>query len=295
MTALQTNQVTLPREVATAIIKEAHKTSAIASLATPDKTGLYEDSYNVFTGKARGHIVAEGEKKQGYDQTVAPIEGTLVTVQTTTRVSKQLQWADSDNQLEILDAIQADQSGAVGETLDYAIFHGIDPLSGGRVAKLTAPLADVGQQVTAGKDALADIDALTDKLIKWRINGFALDPVFAQTLRKLRVSANGARLFPEIPLNLAAGSVDGIPAVVAQSVGGAYATQETKVLGFMGEFEGNIRWRLARPITAEIIPYGDPDNTGVDLAGSNQIAYRTEAVFSFAVINANAIAVLKAA
>ena len=60
----------------------------------------------------------------------------------------------------------------------------------------------------------------------------------------------------------------------------------------MGDFT-TIRWRLVRPITAELIPYGDPDNTGIDLAGSNQVAYRSEAVFSYAILDPKALAVLK--
>lgn len=118
---------------------------------------------------------------------------------------------------------------------------------------------------------------------------------WAAKLRKLRTSSTGTRLYPEIPLNLQAGSLDGIPAVVSNTVKGAKGHDVTpEIMAFLGDFT-TIKWRLARPITAEIIPYGDPDNTGVDLAGSNQIAYRTEAVFSYAVLNPKAIAVLKAA
>ena len=118
--------------------------------------------------------------------------------------------------------------------------------------------------------------------------------VFANTLRKLRVTANGARQFPEIPLSLNAGTIDGIPASTSTTVEGEYATAATNVLAFMGDFT-TIRWRLVRPITAEVIPYGDPDNTGIDLAGSNQVAYRSEAVFSYAILDPKAIAVLKTA
>lgn len=294
MAALQTANIVLPKEVSTAIVQEAHKTSSIATLAGADQSGFFDDAYNVFTGKARGHVVAEGEKKKAYDQTVSPVEGTRITVQTTTRVSKQLQWADEDNQLEILDAIQSDQSAAVGETLDYAIYHAIDPLSGSAVDSLTAKaLATLAQQVTSTDNPMADLDAMTDKLINWTINGIALTPAFANTLRKLRAAGTGARLY-DIPLDLRATTIDGIPAAVTQSVGGAYATEATNVLAFMGQFDGNIRWRLAKPITAEIIPYGNPDGAG-DLAEMNQVAYRTEAVFSFAVLNPKAIAVLKSA
>lgn len=51
---------------------------------------------------------------------------------------------------------------------------------------------------------------------------------------------------------------------------------------------------MIRDIWAEVIQYGDPDQTGVDLKAHNQIAYRTEAMFSYAVLDPKAFAVLKA-
>jgi hypothetical protein len=293
MAALQTNQVILPTDVSFAVVGKAHDTSTIATLSPADRLGFLDDKYNVFNGKARAEVVAEGAKKGGYEQPIIPKEGKRFTVQCTTRVSKQLQWADEDDQLQILDAIQADQAAALGEALDYVVYRAVNPVSGSLLDGYT-PLSGDATQVTAVDDALANLDALTDQLLKYNINGVALSRTFANTLRKLRVSVTGSRLFPEIPLSLNAGTLDGIPASTSITVEGEYATDPTGVLAFMGDFT-TIRWRLARPITAEVIPYGDPDNTGVDLAGSNQVAYRFEAVFSYAILDPKALAVLKTA
>ena len=40
---------------------------------------------------------------------------------------------------------------------------------------------------------------------------------------------------------------------------------------------------------------GDPDGTGVDLQNVNQVAYRTEAVYAYAVLDPKGLAVLKEA
>lgn len=290
---LQTNQVTLPTSVSLAVVGKAHDTSTIATLSPADRLGFMDDKYNVFTGKARAEVVAEGAKKSGYEQPITPKEGKRFTVQCTTRVSKQLQWADEDNQLQILDAIQADQAAALGEALDYVIYHAVNTASGDKLAGYEA-LSATGVQVTATDDQLANLDALTDRLLRANITGVALSRTLANELRKLRVSNTGGRLFPEIPLSLNTGTLDGIKASTSVTVEGEYATDATNVLAFMGDFS-TIKWRLVRPITAEVIPYGDPDNTGVDLAGSNQIAYRSEAVFSYAIIDPTSIAVLKTA
>lgn len=193
---LQTTQVTLPNDVSLAVVGKAHGTSTIASLCPADKLGFLDDKYNVFTGKARAQVVAEGEKKAGYEQPITPKEGKRFTVQCTTRVSKQLQWADEDNQLQILDAIQSDQAAALGEALDYVVYHAVNPASGGKLTGYEA-LGSTATAVTAGTDQLANLDTLTDKLLKVSINGIALSRTMANELRKLRVSNTGGRLFPE--------------------------------------------------------------------------------------------------
>ena len=48
-------------------------------------------------------------------------------------------------------------------------------------------------------------------------------------------------------------------------------------------------------VAGEVIEYGDPDNTGQDLKGYNQVAYRTEAVLAYAVLDPKAFAILKTA
>lgn len=52
----------------------------------------------------------------------------------------------------------------------------------------------------------------------------------------------------------------------------------------MGDYS-LIKWGMIRDIWAEVIQYGDPDQTGVDLKAHNQTAYRTEAMFSYAVLD----------
>ena len=51
---------------------------------------------------------------------------------------------------------------------------------------------------------------------------------------------------------------------------------------------------MARQLGVERIEYGDPDGLG-DLKRYNQVAFRVEAAFSWAVLDPNGFAVLKAA
>lgn len=291
--AMDTTKIKLPAEVTQAIINKVGNTSTIAALSPSTPQLFLNEDYMVFNGAAEAEVVAEGQKKNSYEQTASYITGKKFKVQCTTRVTEELKWADEDNRLEIISSIQEDQTKAIARALDYVIYHAINPKSGTKLNGYDA-LTENAASVTDSGDDIANVDALADKVNEYEINGVALSRTWASRLRKLRVPATGMRFYPEIPINLAAGTLDGIPAATSTTVDGKKATTPTKVLGIMGDYS-LIKWGMIRDIWAEVIQYGDPDQTGVDLKAHNQIAYRTEAMFSYAVLDPKAFAVLKAA
>lgn len=290
--AMDTSKIKLPAEVTRAIINKVGNTSTIAALSPSTPQLFLNEDYVVFNGAAEAEVVAEGQTKSSYEQTASYITGKKFKVQCTTRVTEELKWADEDNRLEIISSIQEDQTKAIARALDYVIYHAIDPKSGTELSGYDALTANA-VAVTDSGDDIANVDALADAVNEYEINGVALSRTWASRLRKLRVPATGMRFYPEIPINLAAGTLDGIPAATSTTVDGVKATTPTKVLGIMGDYS-LIKWGMIRDIWAEVIQYGDPDQTGVDLKAHNQIAYRTEAMFSYAVLDPNAFAVLKA-
>lgn len=290
--AMDTSKIKLPAEVTRAIINKVGNTSTIAALSPSTPQLFLNEDYMVFNGAAEAEVVAEGQKKSSYEQTASYITGKKFKVQCTTRVTEELKWADEDNRLEIISSIQEDQTKAIARALDYVIYHAIDPKSGTKLTGYDALTANA-VAVTDSGDDIANVDALADAVNEYEINGVALSRTWASRLRKLRVPATGMRFYPEIPINLAAGTLDGIPSATSTTVDGVKATTATKVLGIMGDYS-LIKWGMIRDIWAEVIQYGDPDQTGVDLKAHNQIAYRTEAMFSYAVLDPKAFAVLKA-
>lgn len=290
--AMDTTKIKLPVEVTQAIINKVGNTSTIAALSPSTPQLFLNEDYIVFNGAAEAEVVAEGQKKSSYEQEASSITGKKFKVQCTTRVTEELKWADEDNRLEIISSIQEDQTKAIARALDYVIYHAINPKSGTKLDGYDALTASA-VAVTDSGDDIANVDALADAVNEYEINGVALSRTWASRLRKLRVPATGMRFYPEIPINLAAGTLDGIPAATSTTVDGKKATEATKVLGIMGDYS-LIKWGMIRDIWAEVIQYGDPDQTGVDLKAHNQIAYRTEAMFSYAVLDPKAFAVLKA-
>ena len=291
--ANDTSKVVLPRSVVTTLLNKVRDTSTIAALSPSEPQKFDDKTYLVFNPTSEAEVVAEGAKKGAYDISTTPIVAKRAKVVTTTRVSDELRWADEDNQLEIIENILADQTAAIGRALDYIIYHAVNPKDGSALSGYTALTAGA-QAVTATDSPVDDIDSLTDKLIDYEINGFALSRGFASDLRKLRVPSTGMRLYPEIPLSLNVGNIDGIPAATSGTVNGKLADTATNVLAIMGDF-GAIKWGMVRDMYSEVIEYGDPDNTGNDLKGYNQVAYRTEAVLAYAVLDPTAFAVLKSA
>ena len=290
--AMKTDQIKLPVSVATEIVNKAKDTSTIASLS-PSTPQIFSDAdYLVFNGKSEAEVVAEGAVKSSYEQTVDSVVAKRFKVQTTTRVSNELQWADEDAKLEITSKILADQAAAMGRVLDYVIYHAFDPKKKTTLDGFNA-LAKTAVGVTATDDRVADIDSLAEAVSdEYDINGIAMSKTMANELRKIRVPSTGQRFYPEIPINLQVGNLDGIPAATSGTVNGRLITPATGILAFLGDFR-LIKWGMVRDIWSEIIEYGDPDNTGKDLKGVNQIAYRTEAMYSYAILDPKGIAVLK--
>ena len=289
--ALTTATITRPPDVAVGIVNKASDTSTIAALSPSTPMLFRNQDYMVFNPASEAEVVEEGANKSAYEQTLTTVTAKRVKLQTTTRVTSELEWADEDNRTQIVESIIADQAAAFARALDYVVYHAVNPKTGAALTGYTA-LSGTATQVTATGDAVKDMDAIVDAVAAdYDVNGIALSKTFAASLRKVRVPSTGMRLYPEIPLNLQPGTVEGVKAATSGTVSGVKATTATKVLAFAGDFSV-IKWGLVRDMTSEVIPYGDPDGAG-DLQRSNQIAYRTEGVYGFAVLDPKAIACLK--
>lgn len=111
-------------------------------------------------------------------------------------------------------------------------------------------------------------------------NGIAFDGGYAFSLAA-QTNSDGYRLNPGLGL----GNFDnyeGLRAGRSTTVSGVPEMTDTTIRAFVGNWS-LVRWGFQRNFPMELIEFGDPDNTGRDLKGNNEILIRSEAVIYVAI------------
>ena len=292
-TTITTDKIILPKEVAKGIIRKASDISVIQALS-PSTPQMFKDvDHILFTEEPEAEFVGEGVAKSPTTAKFEPVPNEIHKAQVTIRMSEEVKWADEDNQLEIVDSLIEAGGRALARALDYGGIHSINPLTGTAVSKM-GHITDKAIAVTATSSPSDDLDSLVEAINEdYDVTGIALSKGYANSLRKLRVPNTMARLYPEIPLDLNAGSIDGIKAATSNTVSGRLAVEPTGVLSILGDWS-KFKWGIVRDLGVEVIETGDPDGKG-DLKRYNQIAYRMEVVYAWAILYPYAFAKLVAA
>lgn len=293
---ITTEKLYIPESFVGVINEKIKANSVIASLKQGKPRMFANANYMVFTEKPHGEFIGEGEAKGPSTAVFTPVVGKPHKFQTTVRLTEEVQWADEDSRMNMLNEIIDALGESVGEGLDYGLIHGWNPRTKAALPAMQAEaLATVANQATASGSIQTDIDNLPDEVLKagYKVDGVALDLQYANELRKLRNESTGAKVYPEVNLNLSPASIEGMRAATSASVGGANLGVTDGALAIAGDFD-MLDWGFVREFAVEKIPYGDPDGLG-DLKRYNQVAYRVEAVFSWAILDPKAFTALKSA
>ena len=113
--------------------------------------------------------------------------------------------------------------------------------------------------------------------------GVALDPTYGWTLATARY-ADGRKKYPDLGLGATLSSFEGLRASVSSTVSGKPvdgAAADNKVRAIVGNFDQGIRWGVQKTFPFRMLQYGDPDNTGRDLAGHNEVLFRAEVIYAW--------------
>lgn len=297
MASFATSGLSLPKHLASGVWSKAADGSAVAQLSGQTPMLFGETQLMTFTGRPKAEYVAEGANKSYSNPTFGTKTITPKKVQVTSRFNEEVKWADEDYQIGVFEELSAALGLALARALDLGVIHGIDPLSGAAVTAITDELTGTTNSVeildgTAGnapRGIDVDIETAAGLIIAdgFIPNGIALDPSYAWELATARYD-DGRKKYPEIGLTPKVTNFENLRASVSDTVSAPEAASATNVKAIVGDWSA-LRWGVQRRIGLQLIEFGDPDGQG-DLKRANQIAYRAEVVYGWAVMDHNAFA-----
>lgn len=282
------NTIFDPALVADLISKVKGKSSlaALSGMTPIPFNGMKEFTFE-FDGDI--DIVAEkGAKKHG-GASITPVTIVPIKFEYGMRVSQEFMMASDEARLPILQAFNDGFAKRVAAGLDIAAMHGLNPSTG--QASTVVGTNHFDNKVTQTvKYTAATPDANIEAAIALvegsdgEITGLAISPVVRKDLAAMRDGNNNAK-YPEFafggkPNHLGAMQMD-INKTVAKG-----AVDEA----IIGDFQNMFKWGYAAEIPTKIIEYGDPDNTGRDLQGHNEVYIRAEIFLGWGILDADSFA-----
>lgn len=286
-TVKDTKKFVLGHEYASTIFEKAAQNAVIPALI-PQTPQLYVDKEALFmTEKPLPEYVGEGGGKNlgNWDHDKKPMY--KFKIQSTVRMTEEVEWADEDNSLDLLDMVINAQNESLFLGVDAGMIHQWNPLAAAKLASAAGvAIATNAPKINMTTDMIADVDSLPDKIIEagYVPNGIALDTLYANALRKVRNPKTGAKEYPDIKMNLELGNFEGMTSVTSGNVSGrsVKGLGDTGLRSIIGDWT-MAEWGVIRDLAMRRFDVGDPDGTGRDLAHYNEVAYRLEMVFAFGI------------
>ena len=287
MAALTTADVTLPTQIVDGIVEKTKTASTIAALSTQEPMRFGNVTIVTFDDDLTAEFVeqsaAKSEDDAAPDSVIAVPHKAVVNF----RTSDEFKIADEDYQLGILDKFEEKCARALGRALDLGAYYRLNPRTGTAVAAWTNYLNTTTNRVEIGASPAADLllEQAAGLVIGdgYSPTGVALDPSFSWTMATARY-ADGRKKYPELGFGVDVSSVEGLRASISSTVSGKPvdgAAADNKVRAIVGNYEQGIRWGVQKTFPFRMLEFGDPDNTGRDLAGHNEVLFRAEVIFAW--------------
>lgn len=258
--------------------------SSLAKLSGATPIAFVGNKEFVFSMDKDVDIVAENGAKGVGGVKINPVVMVPVKFEYGARIPDEFMYASEEEQVNILEQFSEGFAKKLAAGLDKAAFHGINPRTGNASAVVGANNFDAAVTNTV-QYAAGTVDANIDAAIalvegaEREVTGIALAPAARTALAAMKTTA-GEALYPEFkfggkPATLGAQSLDINSTVATGSVDEA----------IVGDFANAFKWGYAKDVELEVIQYGDPDNSGSDLKGHNQVYLRAEAYIGWAVLD----------
>ena len=275
------------------LISKVRGKSALAALSAQTPVPFNGLKEMTFSMDKEVDIVAEGGVKSEGGITVAPIVISPIKFEYGARISDEFMYAAEEEQLDILTAFNEGFARKVAKGFDLAAMHGINPRSG--TASTVVGTNHFDGKVTSNTVTYASatpdahLESAIAQLGDYDVTGMALSKTFGAAMAN--VKANGVKVYPEFSFGASPQTLNGIGVSVNSTVSGG----TTKDHAIIGDFQNGFKWGYSKEIPLEIIQYGDPDNSGKDLKGYNQIYIRAEVYLGWGILLPDAFSIIKEA
>ena len=276
-----------PAELVREVFTGAKAHSSIAKLANQIPVAFSGTDIMAFSFGGEVNLVAEAGAKASHTNSNSVINIVPLKVEYGARVSDEFLRCSDEKRLEHLRAFDEGFSKKIARGLDIMVMHGVNPKTGAAAQSIGKNSFDTNDYVTpvTYNSAKPDenIETAVASIGDYDLTGIAMSKNFSASLAALKV--NGVPQFPQFAWGANPDSVNGI----ATDVNSTVSKVATKY-AYAGDFENAFKWGYADVINFEVIEYGDPDNTGSDLKGHNQVYLRAEAWIGWAILDGAAFA-----
>ena len=277
-----------PEVLVTEFIDRVRGHSTLARLSDQKPLAFRGNELMVFNLPNQIDVVAEnGPKSHGggtvESKTIQPIK-----FEYGMRVSDEFMFATEEERMDILGVFADGAAKKVATGFDIAGLHGLNPRTGEESQVIGDNCFDKQVETTvsyvaANADENLQEAVNTVQAADSNVTGAAMSPVFASALANIK--ENGVTQYPEFRFGQHPDSFYGLEIDVNSTIASGDVDQ-----AIVGDFREAFRWGIAKDIKVEVIPYGDPDNSGFDLKGSNQVYLRAEIYLGWAVLVPEAFA-----
>ena len=278
-----------PHELVKEVFVAAQGKSSIAKLSAQTPIAFSGTDIMVFTLDGEVNLVGEGAAKGAHTGGNATVKMVPLKIEYGQRVSDEFVKCSEEKQLGYLEGFRDGFAKKIARGLDIMAFHGTNPATGSASALIGTNSFDTNTDVNtvtyvpATPDPEGNITSAVAALGDYDLNGIAMDKTFSAALADLKV--NGVAQYPELQWGGQPETIKGVPASVNSTVSAVSGEH-----AYLGDFAGAFKWGYADVINLEVIEYGDPDNSGHDLKGYNQVYLRAEAWIGWAILDGAAFA-----
>lgn len=276
----------------TDLVNKVKGKSSLARLSQQQPIPFNGQKEFVFTMDNEIDVVAESGKKSHGGVSLAPRTIVPIKVEYGARVSDEFMYAADEERINILKAFNDGFANKAARGLDLMAFHGVNPRTGNASAVIGNNHFDaLVTQAVEAPFGMNDANGVIESAIALvhgsdgDVTGMAIAPSLRSALAKQK-DQQGNPMFPELAWGNAPDSINGLPVDVNRTV----SDMSDNARAYVGDFQNGFKWGYAKQIPLEIIQYGDPDNSGLDLKGYNQVYIRAELYLGWGILDPGSFA-----